>query len=88
MISDLHLGMIHSDKFLNEIVVHANELNADIFIFGGDIFDEYTQEDFKNQAILAFSKIKTKYGIFYISVNNDLLKDENKKKKEKNKNQL
>ncbi len=88
MISDLHLGMIHSDKFLNEIVVHANELNADIFIFGGDIFDEYTQEDFKNQAILAFSKIKTKYGIFYIEGNHDLLNKDIKQKLEQNKIQV
>ncbi|MCI8574990.1 MAG: metallophosphoesterase [Bacilli bacterium] len=88
MISDLHLGEIHNEKFLNEIVDHANELNADIFIFGGDIFDEYTKEEMKDQAITTFGKIKTKYGIFYIEGNHDLLNNEIKQKFEQNKIQV
>lgn len=84
MISDLHLGMIHSDSLLTEIVKHANELNADIFIFGGDIFDEYTKEELKEKAISAFGNIQTKYGVYYIEGNHDLLNNEIREKLLKN----
>jgi hypothetical protein len=84
MISDLHLGIIHSDQFLDEIVTKANSLNADLFILGGDIFDEYTKNNLKDQAITAFGKIKTKYGIIYIEGNHDLLDEQIKQKLNQN----
>lgn len=80
MISDLHLGTIHSEDLLNQIVLHANDLNVDLFILGGDIFDEYTSKDLIESAITAFGKIKTTYGIFYVEGNHDLLTQERKEK--------
>lgn len=80
MISDLHLGMNHNEKMLQEIVNKANNLNADLFIFGGDIFDEYTKEELKNLAITQFGTIKTTYGVFYIEGNHDILTNEIKEK--------
>lgn len=76
MISDLHLGINHQEELLTQIVEHANSLQADIFVFGGDIFDEYTKEELKKNAIQKFGTIKTKYGIFYIEGNHDLLTEE------------
>lgn len=73
MISDLHLGTIHKATILEEIVEHANMLHADIFILAGDIFDENTSEELQERAYYAFSKIKTKYGVYYIEGNHDLL---------------
>ena len=83
MISDLHLGIIHTEDFLNQIVLHANDLKADLFIFGGDIFDEYTSEELIEKAIDAFSKIETTYGVFYVEGNHDLLTQERKEKFQK-----
>jgi len=71
LISDLHLNY-HSEKILNQIVQHANQLNVDLFILCGDIFDEFTKEETKEQAIQKLSEIKTKYGIYYIEGNHDL----------------
>lgn len=76
MISDFHLGNLHNDKFLKKTIMQINNLNADIFIFCGDIFDEYTKQNLKEKAIQEFSKIKTKYGIYYIEGNHDLLNQE------------
>lgn len=80
MISDLHLGINHQEELLDQIVEHANSLNANIFVFGGDIFDEYTTEEQKNMAIQKFGTIKTKDGIYYIEGNHDLLNEDTRKK--------
>lgn len=79
MISDLHLGTVHSSKILEEIVEHANSLEVDLFILGGDIFDENTDQNLKEQAYRTLSQIKTKYGIYYIEGNHDLLTEEVRK---------
>lgn len=79
MISDLHLGTIHGSKILDEVVDHANQLDVQLFIFAGDIFDENTSEELKKEAYQKFSKIKTQYGIYYIEGNHDLLTEEVRK---------
>ncbi len=76
MISDLHLGTIHGEKILDEIVEKANNLDADLFIFAGDIFDEQTSLKLKEKAYQKFGEIKTKYGIYYVEGNHDLLTNE------------
>ncbi len=73
MISDLHLGTIHSSHILEEIVEHANQLHVDLFLLVGDIFDENTSEELKKRAYQSLSKIETKYGIYYVEGNHDLL---------------
>lgn len=76
MISDLHLGTIHSSHILEEIVEHANQLKVDFFLLGGDIFDENTSEKLKKQAYQMLSQIETKYGIYYVEGNHDLLTED------------
>lgn len=76
MISDLHLGTRRDDDILDEITKHATEINADIFILGGDIFDEYTTKEMKEKAMASFAQIKSKYGIYYVEGNHDLLTPE------------
>lgn len=79
MISDLHLGTIHGSKILDEVVGHANQLEIQLFILAGDIFDENTSEELKKKAYQTLSKIKTKYGVYYIEGNHDLLTEETKR---------
>ncbi|MCD8574822.1 MAG: metallophosphoesterase [Erysipelotrichaceae bacterium] len=38
-ISDLHYGFSMDDAKLNELVTWINRLDADIILFGGDLFD-------------------------------------------------
>lgn len=76
MISDLHLGIRHDNNVFTKLVEQANSLNADIFLLNGDIFDEYTTQELKELAYDSFSQIKTKYGIYYIEGNHDLLTEE------------
>ncbi|MCI9234290.1 MAG: hypothetical protein HFH08_06870 [Bacilli bacterium] len=76
MISDLHLGTIHGNKVLDEIVEKANGFNIDLFIMAGDIFDEHTSVELRQEAYRKLSKIKTKYGIYYVEGNHDLLTQE------------
>ncbi len=76
MISDLHLGTIHGEAILDEIVEKANSLEIDLFIMAGDIFDEQTSSNLKEKAYQKLSTIKTKYGIYYVEGNHDLLASE------------
>lgn len=76
MISDLHLGTVHGEKILDEIVEKNNSLNVDLFIMAGDIFDEQTSSYLKEKAYQKLSTIQTKYGIYYVEGNHDLLANE------------
>ncbi len=43
-LSDLHLGHIHSQRYLNKIVSQVNSLEADLIIISGDLFDGSDKE--------------------------------------------
>ena len=88
MVSDLHLGITSPKETLKQLVESANHFNVDIFILAGDIFDEYTTEEEKEMAYQSFQQIKTKYGIYFIEGNHDLLKEKTKEAYEKNKIQV
>lgn len=38
-LSDIHVGTVHQKKYLKEIVERANDLNPDIVLITGDLFD-------------------------------------------------
>ncbi len=88
MVSDVHLGILSPENTLNQLVKRANQLNVDIFLLAGDIFDEYTTDEEKEMAYQKLSQIKTKYGIYFIEGNHDLLKEKTKEAYEKNKIQV
>lgn len=43
-LSDLHLGHIHGPTYLNRLVSQVNDLNADLIIISGDLFDGNDKE--------------------------------------------
>lgn len=72
LISDLHLGHINGIKHIKKAVKKINELNPDIVLIAGDIFDgdfEALHDD--KAAIEEFNRIKAKYGVYACLGNHD-----------------
>lgn len=69
-ITDLHYGTTVYEKELENLVNETNELNADIVVFTGDLFDN--EETYNKEILINYlSKIKTKIGKYAISGNHD-----------------
>ena len=70
-IADLHmstsLDVLQLQKYCDEM----SELNADLVVLAGDIFDENTPLDDMVDASKALSTIKNKLGIYYVYGNHD-----------------
>lgn len=72
LISDLHLGAVHSEKRLKTIVEKINQLEPDIVCIAGDLFnDDYYAIQDPEAAIGLFQRIKSKYGVFACLGNHD-----------------
>lgn len=72
-LSDLHLGTGTNKNTLNSIADTVQRRKPDLFLIGGDLFDEVTSEGLKLYAYEHLGKIKTKYGTYYVEGNHDLL---------------
>jgi len=83
-LSDVHLGTGHQKQAIDEIVTLVSKQNVDLLILGGDIFDENTTESEKEYAYQKLGLTKTKYGIFLIEGNHDLVLLEDRKKWQEN----
>jgi predicted MPP superfamily phosphohydrolase len=68
-ISDLHLGGFNSIEKLEEVVDLINNQNPDIFVFTGDLVNNYYSEAIPYVKVL--QKIKSKYGKFSVLGNHD-----------------
>ena len=73
MISDLHLGHIHGDKFLTRVVDIINQQNPDIVFLAGDIYDGAIAPVIDNDLGANFNKLKTKYGVYFAIGNHEYL---------------
>lgn len=71
MISDVHMGITIKENGINKMVNSINELNPDIVLFCGDIFDENTSTKLKEYSREAFKNIKSKYGVYDITGNHE-----------------
>ena len=71
MISDVHMGIAIKENGINKMVNSINELNPDIVLFCGDIFDENTSTKLKEYSREAFKNIKSKYGVYDITGNHE-----------------
>ena len=61
-LSDLHLGIIKNESWLNELVEKVNSLNPDFIVVTGDIMDDRAIFDEKYSNVL--KKLKSRYGVF------------------------
>lgn len=75
-ISDLHLGTPYLNENFQNLIKTVNEGNYDIFVLGGDIFDEWTTGKEKEHFFEILKEIKTKNGSYYIEGNHDVLNEE------------
>lgn len=75
-ISDLHLGTPYLNENFQNLIKIVNGGNYDIFVLGGDIFDEWTTEKEKEHFFEILKEIKTKNGSYYIEGNHDVLNEE------------
>lgn len=72
-ISDLHLGYNVGLSEVDDMVNKLNELNPDIVLIGGDIFDnEYLAIEKPEEMIKLFNNIHSKYGVYTCLGNHDV----------------
>ncbi|WP_243128226.1 metallophosphoesterase [Clostridium chromiireducens] len=71
MVSDVHMGVALKENGVTKMVNSINELNPDIVLFCGDIFDENTPRSLKEYSREAFKNIKSKYGVYDITGNHE-----------------
>ena len=72
LISDLHLGAVHSEKRLEDMVDQINALEPDLICVVGDIFNDYYGAiQNPDQAIATLQKMKATYGVYGSLGNHD-----------------
>lgn len=70
-VSDLHVGVSWDIKRIQKFVQRMNQLDLDLFLIGGDLFDEGSPENQKEAILQALSQIQSRYGNFYIEGNHE-----------------
>ena len=74
--SDVHYNKFMDRERFNEIVTRINQLDPDIVLFGGDLFDhpsvEYPSTDIQNELISLLSSIQAPLGKYAVFGNHDL----------------
>lgn len=70
-ISDIHAGTAIKKWNLTRLTDTVNEINPDIILLGGDIFDESSSREDIENTCKAFGEMNSLYGIYYISGNHD-----------------
>lgn len=71
-LSDIHMGV---SLDFDEIEEMCNEISAqspDVLLLGGDIVDESTTTEEMKKVFELLSKVKTKYGIYFVYGNHDI----------------
>lgn len=76
-ISDVHLSTLDKKK-LDNLVKIVNDNNYDIFVIDGDLVDEFSTDKKIKEVIEELGTIKTKYGLYYVEGNHDLLTNKNR----------
>ena len=68
-ISDLHVGPTIGRRFVQEVVDRANELDADVLAFTGDVADGMVPE--LRQDVAPLADLRARYGKFFVSGNHE-----------------
>jgi predicted MPP superfamily phosphohydrolase len=72
-VSDLHVGRYTRPGMLPRVVDAVNRLNADLILFSGDLID-YSLDDLP-RGIEALKGMRSRFGMFLIEGNHDLIQD-------------
>jgi predicted MPP superfamily phosphohydrolase len=73
MASDVHLGNIYGRETLEQMIKAINEQHPDIVLLVGDMFDRNPEPVIKNKPGTEFSRLKTKYGVYFVNGNHERL---------------
>lgn len=73
LVSDIHLGTIIHNGHLTEMVTEVNQLNPDLLLFAGDVFDEDIESRDKQQIAESFRRLYAPYGVFAIMGNHEYI---------------
>ncbi len=76
LLTDLHLGTGNYEDEVKKIVKTINEQKVDLFVLGGDIFDERTPSSLKEKFYEIIKDVHTSYGSYWVEGNHDLLTEE------------
>lgn len=71
LLGDIHLGTAIKEGELADIVRRVNELSPDIVAIAGDFIDHSTTQRLKEASAAIISKLKTKYGVYYVFGNHE-----------------
>lgn len=73
LLSDLHLGYNTNMNHIKDVVNKINNLNPDLVIIAGDIFDnDYDAIEKPGEVISLFKTIQSKYGVYASYGNHDI----------------
>ena len=64
MVSDVHLGKMINNVYLEKMVSMINVLNPDIILICGDVIDESVETFMERDMSSSLSKLKSKYGTY------------------------
>ncbi|AFM39814.1 putative phosphohydrolase [Desulfosporosinus acidiphilus SJ4] len=73
MVSDIHLGTIIHNNYLTKMVGMINQLNPDLVLFAGDVFDENVEAVNKQEMMETFKNLKSRYGAFAVLGNHEYI---------------
>jgi predicted MPP superfamily phosphohydrolase len=68
-LSDIHVGVIHSEAYLKKIVNATNKLNPDFVLITGDLFDG--EGEVSEKTIAPLKDLKSKYGVYFVTGNHE-----------------
>ena len=73
VVSDIHLGPLTDAKWFDDAVSRINELNPDIIILAGDVFDEDIKPVLERNLGDHLLNLKAKYGVYAITGNHEYI---------------
>jgi len=68
-LSDIHLGHVHGQQFLNNIIAKVNAINPEMILITGDLFDGMDASFLELAKPL--NKIKAPRGVFFVTGNHE-----------------
>ncbi|RXJ91569.1 metallophosphoesterase [Arcobacter sp. CECT 8983] len=72
-LSDIHIGGLVDKKFIHNLVLKVNSLNADIIVITGDLVD--TKMKYAKAALDELKNLNSKYGTYFIVGNHEYFHD-------------
>ena len=73
MFSDLHLGAIIGEGYLQKIISKINKEDVDLVLIAGDLVDGEMKPVFRKNLGTSFNELNAKYGIYSINGNHELM---------------